>query len=68
MAKPQPSQRERQIADVAACAALGLTLDDTPTPFEVDLMKRFGYVDDDGDLTDAGWEAAGDAMGFEDAD
>jgi hypothetical protein len=50
--------------DLAALIALDVSLGGTPSPKEERLLRTADYFDEQG-LTDAGWTAAGDALGFQ---
>lgn len=54
--------------DVAECVALGVSLGDPQPDEALALAREFGLVDRDGRLTAAGWQAAGEAIGFDPED
>lgn len=54
--------------DFLECAALGIALGD-PAPIAlVPALRKRGFIDADGDLTDLGYEVAGEAMDFDPMD
>lgn len=51
--------------ELAELIALGISLGDKPSARQFRLALRYGYVGLDGSLTDKGWAAASDAIGFQ---
>lgn len=65
------STRSEMRADLARCLALKASINGCPADArEEDLLREFGYLDKAGykGLSAAGWEAAGDAIGFQEGD